>query len=233
MFKLFKTKWDKITLHQFQQIEGINSRADLGEMDKLLFTTCIVFGLTEFELDNMKVRKATKLIEKVSSVFASEFKQTVCKKLGGYEIEYDPSRLNFGQYIDLAFFLQNPLPNAHRALASIVSTDAAAHRERAEYFLSLPVRGALGTLGEFSTRLAAFNKEYGSLFGVDEEVHGHGASTDLFIKRFGWIYSAEKVAEYERISLEAAYALPVRRALNALVYLKARIKYESEQLKIK
>jgi hypothetical protein len=34
------------------------------------------------------------------------------------------------------------------------------------------------------------------------------------------------VAAYERISVEQAYKLPVKQALNDLVYLKAKQKYE-------
>jgi hypothetical protein len=75
----------------------------------------------------------------------------------------------------------------------------------------------------------ALNKEFGSLFGLDEEVHPQ-ASRDSFMRefntRYGWIYSASVVAEYEKISIDQTYKLPVKQALNDLVYLKAKSKYE-------
>lgn len=48
---------------------------------------------------------------------------------------------------------------------------------------------------------------------------------------YGWIYQAELVSNYEKITLEATYELPTIQFLNDLAYLKAKGEYEAEQVK--
>lgn len=222
--------WNKITLFKFQQIDEINSRKDLSQLDKTLFSVCTVFDMTEYELD-ANPRRAVKLIGKVDRIFKKEFKTSAYSYIGEYTINYDPSKLTFGQYIEIAFFLQQGLKGVHYVLASISSADSDKHRERAEYFHKQSISKVLGCYQEFMKNLEVFNKEYSSLFGLDADVHGSTAIASQFNKRYGWIYSAEQVAAYERITLDEAYALSIRRALNDLAYLKAKGKYEAEQLK--
>jgi hypothetical protein len=89
----------------------------------------------------------------------------------------------------------------------------------------------MGCLKQFLKNFEAFQKEYKSLFGLDADVVGQSVVGDQFNKHYGWIYAASQVAEYERITLDRAFSLPIRRALNELGYLKAKAKYESELLK--
>ena len=217
--------WNKITLFKFQQADRINS-SDKSEVDKLLFTTCIVFDKTEYQLDNMPVKKVNKLVTKVSEIFQSEFNPQPCKRIGKFKMNYHPSTLTFGQYIEISFFIEGRIGTAHYAIASIVSKDAETHRQRADYFLHQPVTKIVGSLNLFTEKFQSFNNEYNSLFGLSDVK----VQEDKFNKRYGWIYSASRVAEYERITLEQAFALPIRNALNDLVYLKAKDKYEQEQL---
>ena len=108
--------------------------------------------------------------------------------------------------------------------------NAANHRAKGEYFLKQLLSKTIGCVPLIAERLLAFNKEYQTLFGIDKEVSGD-VQEDVFNKRYGWIYSASQIAEYERVTLEQAFALPVRQAMNDLSYLKAKNKYEAEQLK--
>lgn len=223
--------WKKITLFKFQQVDDINSRPG-SDIDKLLFTTCIVFDLTEYELDNLPIKKAAKLIDKVKKIFESKFKSLPAKQIGKYKINYDPSVLTFGQYIELSFFLQaNPIQKAHYIFSSIVSNNAEEHRLRAEYILTRPISEIVASLSTYIENFKEFNAEYKALFGLDEEVTGENTNSNEFNRRYGWIYSASQVAEYERITLDEAFALPIRRAFNDLAFLKAKAKYDSEQLK--
>jgi hypothetical protein len=224
--------WNKISLYKFHRMDEINKR-EISDIDKTLFTTCVVFDKTEFELDNLPVKKALRYVSKVEKIVSSELKVKELKKIGKYQIEYDPSKLTFGQFIELVFFLQHPTQNIHYAMASIVSKDADTHKERAEYFLSVSIQKVMGCFKKFIENFEAFQKEYKALFGLDNEVSEQGASINQFNKRYGWIYSASLVAEYERITLDQAFALPIRRALNNLAYLKAKVKYESELSKKK
>ena len=157
------SNWKDISLFKFQQIETINSK-DIDEMDKLLFTVCQVFNYTEYELDNTNPLKVAGLIKKVTKLFSSEMKPQVVKKIGKYFIEYDPSKLTFGQYIELAFFFQMPiLTGAHYILASLSNkrwcknkTDE--HRAKADYFLTAPIDKVIGSVKQFATNYEAFNK---------------------------------------------------------------------------
>jgi hypothetical protein len=232
--------WNNITLGKFQQIEEINSRL-IPDIDRVLFSTCIVFDRTEFELDNTDPKKVVKMMSRMQKIFETPLNAKAYNKIGRYFINYDVSKMTFGQYIELAFFL---LPNAkkemdiqkaHYVMATISNQwlrkhTASDHRKKANYFLTQPVDKIIGSLKLIVESFGEFNKEYRSLFGVDKEVTGD-VQEDAFNKRYGWIYSASQVAEYERITNDEAFALPVRQALNDLAYLKAKGKYDMEQLR--
>ena len=51
-----------------------------------------------------------------------------------------------------------------------------------------------------------------------------------FADHYGWIYSTQQVAEFERISLEQSYELPILQYLNDLVYIKAKRDYDNEMI---
>jgi len=72
--------WENISLFKFQQIEAINAKK-IPDIDKTLFTTCIVFDKTEYELDNMEPKKAERLINKVSELFVKELQPVAVKSL--------------------------------------------------------------------------------------------------------------------------------------------------------
>lgn len=225
--------WSNITLAKFRQLDEINNK-ELSEIDKALFSTCIVFDKTEYELDNAKPEVVLKLTARVVRLFETPFKPKAFNRIGKYFIKYDISKITFGQYIELAFFLShNQVQNAHYVLATCsrrLFIKSKNHRKRAEYFLTRQVAEVMGSLRRVAENFTSFNREFSDLFGLDKEVTGD-VQEDKFNKRYGWIYSASQVAEYERITLEQAFALPVRQALNDLKYLKEKAKYEAEQIK--
>jgi hypothetical protein len=51
---------------------------------------------------------------------------------------------------------------------------------------------------------------------------------ERFMQQFGWHYTAEEIASYLRISLEAVFELPTIEAVNAMSYLKGKSKYLQE-----
>lgn len=225
--------WKSITLGKYQQIERIN-KTDLPDIDKVLHTACIVFDKTEHEVNNEKPAKVLKMIKKIHRVFEKPLNAKVCDRIGKYVVNYDISRITFGQYIELSFFIANGFDkNIHYILATMSNRwmrkhTSRNHRERAEYFLSQPVELIIGALNRIQESYSQFNNQYKNLFGIDTEVSGN-VQDDEFNKRHGWIYSATQVAEHERITLDQAFALPVRQAFNALIFLKAKCKYEVEQ----
>lgn len=227
--------WNNITLAKFQQIEEINSR-NIPDIDKVLFSTCIVFDMTEYELDNADPKKVIKMTGRIQKIFETPFNTRHHTKIGKYFINYDVSKMTFGQYVELTFFLsKTPIQNAHYIMATISNqwrkkNSASDHRKKAGYFLEQPIEKIIGAITLIIEAYGEFNKEYKSLFGVDKEVSGD-VQEDVFNKRYGWIYSATQVADHEKLTLDETFALPIRMALNALGYLKAKAKYEAEQLR--
>lgn len=234
------SKWDKISLYKYQQIEAINQDETLDVLDKVCFSACTIFDLTEFQLEEIykaNIKRFNKLIDKTGNIFSAPITPKPHKRIGRYFINHNPSALTLGQYVELSFFLLHPIQNAHYVLASISNTlwrknDADDHRKKADYFLRQPVVKVLGSVRFFIEQFLKFNGEYKGLFGLDIEAAGD-VQSDKFNKRYGWIYSASQVAEYERVTLEQAMGLPIRQALNDLSYLKALGIYQAEQLKKK
>jgi hypothetical protein len=185
----------------------------------------------------MAPSKAAKLMQKVSNIFTTDFPEVIPKRIGKYLIEYDPSKMTMGQYVEVSFFISSGhLKHAHYLLASISrrrfgKRTSSGHKKRAEYFLTRSIVETIGAIKAFMTNLNRFNAEYKNLFGLDTQVNGEGASSAFFNKRYGWTYSVSQIADYERITLEEAFSLPVRQGLNDLNYLKEKGKYEAEQSK--
>ena len=78
------------------------------------------------------------------------------------------------------------------------------------------------------------DKKYPILFGERTEANDEQSGTEsieqVFAKHYGWIYSATVVADHERISLDAAFDLPVMQFLNAMSYMKMKNKLEAKQM---
>lgn len=228
------SKWKNISLFKFQQIEAINNTPGYDELGKVLSSACIIFDMTEHELDNKPMSKVSKIVAAVTRVFNSPFEPRVLNSIGAYQLNFDIPGISFGQYIELSFFLQSHIGKAHYALASISSRrfgkyKTEGHWKRAEYFLYQPAELAIGCLKALMEKFVRFNQEYNNLFGLDQETHEPEVQGDRFNRRYGWTYSASCVAEYERITLDQAFALPVRQALNDLAYLKEKANYEARE----
>lgn len=231
------SNWNKISLYKFQQIDAINSRKDLSDIDKTLYSTCVVFDMTEYQLDNAGMNTVARMTSQVGKIFSSPLQSVAVKRLGRYFLNYNLESMRFGQYIEISHYLSGkPTVNDHKILASISNTwfgknHSKDHQKKADYFLSQSVLKVVGCVALIRDRYQAFNEQYKSLFGLEADVHGETAQYDPFNKRYGWIYCASTIAEYERITLEEAYDIPIRQALHDLTYLKARGKYELEQFK--
>lgn len=206
-------------------------RPNLPDLDKAWFSACVVFDMTEYEFNELTLKRANKLTNKVAAIFATPPSGKPAKRIGWYVLNYDLGEMTFGQYVELSYYLsKSPIQSAHLVLASISRPlfrkhKTEQHKRKAKYFLTVPVEKITGSLNLLITRFESFTKEYKSLFGLDRETNGD-VQTDPFNKKYGWIYSASQIAEYERITLEQAFALPVRQAFNDLAYLKAKSKYE-------
>lgn len=225
------SKWRKITLFKFQQIEEIQNNKRFDELEKVLFTACEIFDLTETQVNEGGVKLASRLMRKVNAIFKDEMTANRPKRIGRYMMQYDVAAVTFGQYIEMAFFFQGYLTQAHRILASMSRPigrryRTEGHPDRADYFLGQSVEKTFGAFKAIAQSFEFFNHGYKGLFGLDEGPYSDDAERDPFNRRYGWIYSASAVAEYQCIPLKDVYALPVRQAFNDLMYLKEKLKYE-------
>lgn len=231
--------WNNISLYKFQKIEAVNQKKEMSDIDKTLFSTCIVFDMTEYQLDNLPINKVNRLAAEMTKIFAIELKPKPQKRIGKYFLSYDISSMRFGQYKELSFYLSNNyIQNAHKIMASISSAwrkknTSDYHTERASFFLAKSIVKIIGCLSLVVEKFAAFNKEYNWLFGLDKDTHDEQAQNDFFNKRYGWFYASEQVAAYRRIELEAVDNMNIREVFNDLAYLKAKTKYEAELFKKK
>ncbi len=219
----------KLTLEKFKAIDAISADKSLSEIDRTLYCLCALYDYAPEELDKEDPLKVVKMVAKLEKVF--KFKISAPAIIGIYKINYNISSITFGQYIELSYFFQfNAVDKSNYILASVAKTFIKrSHSKIAAYFSNKPVGAVTGAMGKIKAAYATLNKEFGALFGLDEDVHPEANSDSFksyFNNRYGWIYSAEIVAAYERISVEQAYKLPVKQALNDLVYLKAKQKYE-------
>lgn len=225
--------WKDISLFTFQRLDNINNDLSLDDLDKVCYCTCELFGLTEYELDNMAPKKVNKLMRRVMHLMKTYPDGKAKDRIGPFKIDYEPTGLTLGQFIEYRHFIQGGIYTAHFSLASISrkrkTYQSEGHPFRADYFLRTCVVDVLSSLQLFSIQLSEFLKGYPGLFGLDKEMYHEDQEGDLFNKRFGWIYSATEIAEHERIALDAAYGLPIRQAFNDLMYLKEKARYMAEQ----
>jgi hypothetical protein len=80
------------------------------------------------------------------------------------------------------------------------------------------------------------DKEFKGLYGPTDDGAGSGEdesgrSASGFMHSYGWIYQTKLVAEFEGITLDQAFNLPVINFLNDLAYLKAKIEHDNELIR--
>lgn len=61
-----------------------------------------------------------------------------------------------------------------------------------------------------------------------DDKRGSRKAGERFMQVFGWHYTAEQIAEYQRIELNSVYEMPTIEAINAMSYLKGKAKYIEE-----
>jgi hypothetical protein len=117
----------KLTIKQFQQINHIN-KLEIDDLDKSIMFVQVLTGKSEFEVNQMKVKKFNKLCSDVLKAFESMMvdlkkdKPTNLIKANGtwYWINYDVSKLDAGRYVETATFGVDLLDNLHKLMATMV-----------------------------------------------------------------------------------------------------------------
>jgi len=233
MFKI--PKWSKISVEMYQYINDINE-SDMADDDKLLMTLTALTGRTEQQLDKLGTSKLgmirfVRLVNSLQNRFKALSKVgKPVDKISKYRFNYDIQKMRFSQYIEIQHFMkQGQIDSLHLVAASMCENEDISHHQRAADILQLPILPILWSVAEVVKVINEFNNEYKGLLGIDEEVDEELIpEQNKFNDRYGWIYSAKKVADFENISLDAAFNLPVRQAFNDLAYLKELNNYEYE-----
>jgi hypothetical protein len=228
-------KWSKISVEMYQYINDIND-SEMNETDKLLMTLTALTGKTERQLDKLGMSKLGMLrftllvnrLKKRLKVLAVKGKPV--QKLSGFKFIGDVERLTFGKYIEIQhFFKLGQVESLHFVAASMCENEDISHQQRAARILQLPFLPVFWTVVNMLEQLTAFNNEYKGLLGIDEEVDEElKPEQNKFNERYGWIYSAKKVADFNNISIDQVMDFPVRQAFNYLACIKELNNYEYE-----
>lgn len=75
------------------------------------------------------------------------------------------------------------------------------------------------------------DQQFSGLFDQGVSDDNAGSGSNWFGESYGWIFSTAQVAEHERITLDEAFNLPTLQYLGDLSYIKAKARYEAEQIK--
>ena len=117
----------KLTIKQFQQINAIN-KIEADDLDKSIMFVQVLTGKSEFEVNQMKVKKFNKLCADVLKAFESmmvdlnkDKPKNLIKANGTwYWVNYDVSKLDAGRYVETATFGVDLLDNLHKLMATMV-----------------------------------------------------------------------------------------------------------------
>lgn len=233
MFKI--PKWSKISVEMYQYINDIND-SEMPDDDKMLMTLTALTGKTERQLDKLGTSKIGMLrftylvneLKKRLSVLTEKGKPV--ETINKYKFNLDIERLTFGQYIEIQhFFKLGQIESLHLIAASMCDIEGMSHQQKAESILQLPFLPVFYNVVAMLEKIKEFNLEYKGLLGIDEDVDEDlKPEASKFNERYGWIYSAKSVADFENIKLDEAFDLMVRHAFNDLAYLKELNNYEYE-----
>jgi len=116
--------WQNITVQQYLDIYRLSLNTDLDDMAKLERVICILFDMTEQQVDNLSMLEFTELSKEVGFIMNGDIPGKPVRniKVGRkkYSITYDPSKLKHRQYVELIHFGESPIENMHMIMASVV-----------------------------------------------------------------------------------------------------------------
>jgi hypothetical protein len=233
MFKI--PKWSKISVEMYQYINDIN-QSEMSNIDKLIQTVSALTGKTAKQLDILgQSKRGIAKFNRLSVDIKNRFEELTktgkpVEKINKYKFNLDIERLTFGQYIEIQhFFKLGQIESLHLIAASMCEIEGMSHQQKADSILQLPFLPVFWNVVDMIAKINKFNLEYKGLLGIDEDVDEElKPEASKFNERYGWIYSAKSVADFENIKLDEAFDLTVRHAFNDLAYLKELNNYEYE-----
>lgn len=124
--RINKPSWQTLTVGQYQELYRLSLSTGLDDFAKLEKAICIVYNLSENQVDDLSITKFKQLASEVSFVFESEVipgKAQKYIKAGTkkYLVNYNVTDLTHGQYVSIQHFADKPIENMHYILACVVN----------------------------------------------------------------------------------------------------------------
>ena len=214
-----------MTVRQYQEVYNITESEDIDWIDKSAWAICFIYGYTEHQVDFMKPKKFLRLVKRSGKLL----NKAVNKPFYVSKVNTDAKKIKFGQFIEIITWIRGGIIEQMHMIAASMITDKD-HAEFAESILDENIRHYLQDVIKFMESFNDLLNSYKGLFEIEKDIDPEvkPEKPHPFIDQYGWIFSATQVAEFERITLEESFNLPVLQALNALSYLKSKQQYDKK-----
>lgn len=165
MEKIMREKtWHDISVRQWQALTDLFMEEGNSHIDNIVRTGCIVYDVTEHELDSLSLADLNDLGHRMAFVHTEVPARPVdAIRVNGrrYRCVYDVTRMPAARYIESKVYGQDPNQHLHRIMASMIYPqkrlyrigpwvddvyDAARHAEYAEDMQDAPITAVLGSV---------------------------------------------------------------------------------------
>jgi len=213
-------------LKEYQRLATLFNPAN-DDITQVALIICELFGYSYHEVDNMQPKKFMQLSKKITKQFTNIDKKPFYQVW--LRLNTDANTITLGQFIEIQHWLKmGEIESLHLVAASLLNSKD--HKKATQKLENTNVKYVLADIRDFLLSFTKLLQSYSGLFESDEPIDPEvkPEKPHYFIEQYGWIYSAKQVAEFEEITLEQAYKLPIIQALNDLAYLKAQQQYQKK-----
>lgn len=217
-----------MTVAQYRELYRI-SQLRISDIDKTALSVCFYYGLTHDEVNTMHPKKFIRL----SGKLVNKFK--IRKPLfPSFRFNQNADSITFGQFVEIQQWLrmkkkdnfEDILVREIHMVAATILKNRKNHKKQSVNILKQNINSVFYNVYNFLQSYDQLINEFPFLFKEKEE-EGLPKKEHYFQKSFGWIYAASTIATHNNIKLNDAYKLPIRTALNDLVFLKAKSEYDN------
>lgn len=121
-----KPSWESLTVGQYQELYRLSLSANLDEYSKLEKAICILYNLSESQVEELSMLKFKEYAKQCAFLFSKETVPGKAQKYlrtgkTKYKVNYKVTDMTYGQYVSVQHFADKPIENMHYILACIVS----------------------------------------------------------------------------------------------------------------
>jgi len=212
----------------YQLIYNVTESVHIDDVDKAAYTVCHSFGLSTDKVDKMSPKQFLTKIDKAAKLL----QKSIHPLWYSTKLNTDASTITLGQFIETIHWMKGGVIESLHLIAATMM-HGTEHAKDAQVALKSNIRHILPFVLEYIESINALVKSYEGLFDSDEPIDPtvKPEPPHPFVDRYGWIFSARQVADFEGITMDQAYDLPIMQALNDLSYLKSKQQYEKNMSK--